>query len=48
MDEKLEFIKGIGLSEIPTANDVAEEIFKLVTEELDVNGKEFKIFTGNM
>ena len=47
-DEKLEFVKEIGLTEIPTAKDVADELFNVTTNKTSVNGKEFKIFTGNL
>ena len=48
VDEKLEFIKEIGLSEIPTAKDVADRLFDIITANENQNGKEFKIFTGNL
>lgn len=48
LDEKLEFIKEIGLSEISTAKDVADRLFDIITANENQNGKEFKIFTGNL
>ena len=48
LDEKLDFIKEIGLSEIPTAKDVADRLFDIITANENQNGKEFKIFTGNL
>lgn len=48
LDEKLEFIKEIGLSEIPTAKDVSGKLFDIITANENQNGKEFKIFTGNL
>ena len=48
VDEKLEFIKGIGLSEIPTAKAVANRLFDIISASENQNGKEFKIFTGNL
>ncbi len=47
-DEKLEFVKEIGLKDIPTAESVADKIFDIVDTKTNQNGKEFKIFTGNL
>ncbi len=44
-EEKLEFVKGIGLDKIPTASEVADIIFDVLNSNSNVNGKEFKIFT---
>ena len=48
LDEKLEFIKEIGLTKIPSASDVADKLFDIITSNDNQNGKEFKIFTGNL
>ncbi len=48
MDEKLEFIKEIGLSEIPTASDVADRLYDIISTQTNQNGKEIKVFTGNL
>ena len=46
--EKTEFVKSIGLDKIPTASEVADKIYEILTNNIKVNGKEFKVFTGNM
>ena len=47
-EEKLEFVKEIGLDKIPTAKDVADKLFGIISKQENQNGKEFKIFTGNL
>ncbi len=41
--DKLDFVKEYGLSFIPTASQVADEIFKILKAD-EINGKVFKIF----
>ena len=47
-EEKLEFVKEIGLDKIPNAKDVADKLFGIISKQENQNGKEFKIFTGNL
>ncbi len=45
-EEKLEFVKNSNLKKVPTAKMVANRIFNISKKE-GINGKDFKIFTGN-
>ncbi len=46
--DKLEFVNSCGLSSVPTAKDVAEEIYKIVTEKDSLNGKVITVFAGDL
>lgn len=45
-EEKLEFVKNYGLKKVPSANDVANKIFRILQKEQNINGKIYKIYVG--
>lgn len=42
--DKLEFVNSCGLKTIPTASDVASEIYKIASDKTSLNGKTIKLF----
>ena len=44
--DKLEFVASCGLNSVPTASDVASEIYKIATDKSNLNGKTIKLFAG--
>ena len=45
--DKIEFVNSCGLNTVPTASDVASEIYKIVADESNLNGKIINVFTKN-
>ncbi len=43
-EDKLEFVNACGLDKVPTADDVADEIYKILVSKGGVNGKVFTLF----
>ena len=43
-NDKLEFVNSCGLKVIPTASDVASEIYKIASDKGNLNGKTIKLF----
>ena len=46
LQDKLSFLKECGLETLPIADDVADEIYKIISTSESVNGRVFKLFTG--
>lgn len=47
-EDKLEFVKECGLNKIPTADDVSEEIYKILSSCDRLNGKIIPLFAGEI
>ena len=43
LEDKLEFVKEYGLNEVPKADYVADEIYKIIKSTESVNGKIFEL-----